>query len=88
VERLPAGRTFDGEPRGRFSVVPKVKILLWLLLLVVCWPVALFALVMYPAIWLVLVPLRIVGIAIEGVLAFVRALFFLPARLLSGSVRH
>jgi len=59
-----------------------VKILLWLLLLVVCWPVALLALVLYPFVWLLLLPFRILGIAVEGVLAFLRALFFLPARVL------
>jgi hypothetical protein len=59
-----------------------VKILLWLLLLVVCWPVALLALLLYPFVWLLLLPFRIVGIAVEGVLAFLRALFFLPARVL------
>jgi hypothetical protein len=59
-----------------------MKILLWLLLLVVCWPVALLALVLYPIVWVLLLPFRIVGIAVEGVLAFLRALFFLPARVL------
>jgi len=59
-----------------------MKVLLWLLLLVVCWPVALLALVLYPVVWLLLLPLRIVGIAVEGVLAFLRALFFLPSRVL------
>ncbi|HET9794126.1 MAG TPA: hypothetical protein VFS34_06655 [Thermoanaerobaculia bacterium] len=61
-----------------------MKVLLWLLLLVVCWPVALLALVLYPFVWLLLLPFRIVGVAVEGVLAFLRALFFLPARVLSG----
>jgi len=59
-----------------------VKWLLWLLLLVVCWPVALLALVLYPLVWLLLLPLRIVGIAVDGVLELLRALFTLPARLL------
>jgi hypothetical protein len=59
-----------------------MKILLWLLLLAVCWPVALLALVLYPVVWVLLLPFRIVGIAVEGVLAFLRALFFLPARVL------
>ena len=61
-----------------------MKVLLWLLLLVVCWPVALLALVLYPFVWLLLLPFRIVGVAVEGVLAFLRALFFLPARVLTG----
>ena len=59
-----------------------MKVLLWLLLLVICWPVALLALLLYPFVWLVLLPFRIVGIAVDGVLAFLRALFFLPARVL------
>lgn len=59
-----------------------MKVLLWLLLLVLCWPVALLALLLYPVVWLLLLPFRIVGIAVEGVLAFLRALFFLPARVL------
>jgi hypothetical protein len=58
------------------------RFLLWLILLVLCWPLALLALVLYPFVWLVLLPFRIVGIAVGGVLQFLRALFFLPARLL------
>jgi hypothetical protein len=57
---------------------------LWCLLLIVCWPIALLALLLYPFIWLLLLPFRIVGIAVHGVLAFVRALFFLPVRILRG----
>jgi hypothetical protein len=56
----------------------------WLLLLAVCWPLALLALVLLPVVWLVLLPLRLVGIAVGGALALVRALVFLPARLLRG----
>ena len=57
---------------------------LWCLLLVFCWPMALLALVAYPFVWLILLPFRIVGIAVHGVLAFLRALFFLPVRILRG----
>ena len=57
---------------------------LWCILLVVCWPVALVALVLYPIIWLLLLPFRIVGIAVEGVFALLRAILFLPARVLRG----
>jgi len=57
---------------------------LWCLLLVFCWPIALLALIAYPFVWLILLPFRIVGIAVHGVLAFLRALFFLPARVLRG----
>ena len=61
-----------------------VKFLLWCLLLVLCWPLALLALVLYPLIWLVLLPFRLVGIAVDGVLGFVRAVVMLPARVLGG----
>lgn len=56
--------------------------LLWLLLAFVCWPLALLALVLYPLVWLLLVPFRIVGFAVGGVLDFLKALFYLPARLI------
>jgi len=57
---------------------------LWCLLLIFCWPIALLALIAYPFVWLLLLPFRIVGIAVHGVLAFLRALFFLPVRVLRG----
>ena len=57
---------------------------LWCLLLVFCWPIALLALIAYPFVWLILLPFRIVGIAVHGALAFLRALFFLPVRILRG----
>jgi len=57
---------------------------LWCLLLVFCWPIAILALVLYPLVWLILLPFRIVGIAVHGVLAFLRALLFLPVRVLRG----
>ncbi|MEO1083262.1 MAG: hypothetical protein AAFY88_03385 [Acidobacteriota bacterium] len=56
--------------------------LVWCLLFVLCWPLALLALVLYPVIWLLLLPFRLVGIAVEGVFAFLKAVLFLPARLL------
>jgi len=61
--------------------------LLWLLLFVVCWPLALLAIVVYPIVWLILLPSRLVGIAVDGVLAFFKAIIFLPARVLGGP-RH
>jgi hypothetical protein len=61
-----------------------VSFLLWLLLLIVCWPLALLALVLYPLVWLLLLPFRIVGIAVGGVLELVKAIIFLPARVLRG----
>ena len=56
--------------------------LVWLLLFIVCWPLALVALVLYPLVWLLLLPFRLLGIAVGGVLALVRGVVFLPARLL------
>ncbi|MGA7857017.1 MAG: hypothetical protein WCA11_03770 [Terracidiphilus sp.] len=59
-----------------------VKFLLFCILLVLCWPLALLALVLYPFVWLVLLPFRLVGIAVGGVLELVSAIIFLPARML------
>ncbi len=56
--------------------------ILWCILFVLCWPLALLALVLYPLVWLVLLPFRIVGIAVGGVLEFLRAIIMLPARAL------
>jgi hypothetical protein len=56
----------------------------WLLLLVVCWPIALVALVVYPFVWLILLPFRLVGVTFEAVFALLRAVLFLPARVLGG----
>jgi hypothetical protein len=64
-----------------------VKLLLWLLLLVVSWPLALLALVAYPFLWLLSIPFRIVGGVLEGLVELVRALFLLPARVLGGRAR-
>lgn len=60
------------------------KFLLWLILLVLCWPLALLALVLYPFVWLLLLPFKVVGIAVGGILDLVKALIFLPARILGG----
>jgi hypothetical protein len=56
--------------------------LLWCILFVFCWPLALIALVLYPIVWLLLLPFRLVGIAVHGVLSLVSAVIFLPARVL------
>jgi hypothetical protein len=61
-----------------------LAVLLWLILLVLCWPVALLALVLWPIVWVLTLPFRLLGIAVEGVFALLRALLFLPARLLGG----
>ena len=58
--------------------------LLWCLLFVDCWPLALLALILYPIVWLILLPFRIVGIAVGGVFELLRAIMFLPARVLRG----
>lgn len=58
--------------------------LLWLLLLVVCWPLALLALLLYPVVWVLLLPFRILGVAVDGVLGLLRAVVRLPARILGG----
>jgi hypothetical protein len=82
---------------SNFSISPRVSLfgggvsmiafLLWCFLFIVCWPVALLALILYPIVWLMLLPFRIVGIAVHGVLALVLAAILLPARLLSAPFR-
>jgi hypothetical protein len=64
-----------------------LNFLLWCILLILCWPLALLALVLYPLVWLVLLPFRIVGIAVGGALELVKAIIFLPAHVLRGRVR-
>jgi hypothetical protein len=59
-----------------------LKFLLWLLLLVFCWPLAILAMLLWPIVWLLLLPFRLIGIAVEGVFALLRAVLLLPARLL------
>lgn len=74
------------EPQGtRRSYLPDVlTFLVWLVLLVVCWPIALAAILLYPIIWLILLPFRLLGLAVTGVFEFLRALIMLPARALGG----
>ena len=62
-----------------------MKILLLLLLFVLCWPLTLLALILYPLIWLLSLPFRLIGIAVEGVFELLRAIFLLPSRLLKGA---
>jgi hypothetical protein len=64
-----------------------LSFLLWCLLFILCWPLALLALILYPIVWLLLLPFRIVGIAVHGVLALVTAVILFPARLLSAPFR-
>ena len=61
-----------------------VHVLLFLILLVLCWPLALVALLLFPLIWLILLPFRLVGFAVGACSAFIKALFLLPARVLAG----
>lgn len=63
------------------------KFLLWLILLVLCWPLAVLALLLYPIVWLVLLPFRLVGIAVDGVFGLIKGIILLPARVLSGPSR-
>jgi hypothetical protein len=62
--------------------------LIWLLMFFLCWPLALLALIIYPFVWLLLLPFRIVGIAVGGVLELLRAILFLPARVLRPRRHH
>lgn len=64
------------------------KFLLWLLLLVFCWPLAILALILYPFVWLFTLPFRLFGIAVDAVFEFLKALLLLPARVLGGNPSH
>ena len=75
---------YDGSFRRAIWVV---KLLLWLLLLIFCWPLAVLALILYPIIWLLLLPFRLIGIAVDGVFELLRAILLLPARILRGGHR-
>ncbi len=61
--------------------------ILWLILLVVCWPLALLALLLYPIVWLLLLPLRLIGITVDAVFKFLHSILLLPARVLRGPSR-
>ena len=61
-----------------------IKVVLWFILFVLCWPLAILALLLYPLIWLILLPFRILGIAVSGVLSVFKAIIMLPARILGG----
>jgi hypothetical protein len=61
-----------------------VTFILWLLLFIFCWPLALLALLLYPIVWIISIPFRLLGIAVEGMFSFVHALLTLPARVLRG----
>ncbi|MFN0156547.1 MAG: hypothetical protein ACKVRP_00580 [Bacteroidota bacterium] len=61
-----------------------IKFLLWFLLLVVCWPLALLALVLYPIIWLLMLPFRLIGITVDALFQTIKSIILLPARVLGG----
>jgi hypothetical protein len=61
-----------------------IRFLLWLILLVLCWPLALLALILYPFVWLLLLPFRLIGITVTAVFALLKAILMLPARILRG----
>jgi hypothetical protein len=63
-----------------------IKFILWLILLLICWPLAILILLLYPLIWLFLLPFRLLGIVVKGVFEFIKALFLLPARVLKSIV--
>ncbi len=65
-----------------------MNFLLWLILLVLCWPMAFLALVLWPVVWLLKLPFRVIGISVEAALALLRALLFLPSRLLWGEIER
>ena len=80
-----AARTVRSNKRLRPDVFSDMtRFLVWCVLLVLCWPIALLAVLLYPIVWILLLPFRIVGIAVDGVLGLVRAIVMLPARLLGG----
>jgi hypothetical protein len=74
----------QGSGLRQWSKEMMVKFLLWCILLLLCWPLALLALVLYPIVWLLLLPFRIVGIAVDGVFDLLRGILFLPGRILRG----
>jgi hypothetical protein len=82
---ITARLAVTAEPGAADSVLfSMVKFLLWCLLLVFSWPLALLALVLYPLVWLLLIPFRLIGIVVDGALGLVRGIVMLPARLLAG----
>ena len=65
-----------------------LRFLLFLLLLAICWPLALLALILWPIVWLLSIPFRLLGIAVDGVFELFRAVIMLPARILGGGTRR
>lgn len=69
-------------------IVEGVTLILWLVLLILAWPVALLALLLYPIVWVLVLPFRIIGISVAGVLEAIRAVVMLPARILGGGPKR
>jgi len=65
-----------------------VVFLLWIIVLILCWPLAIAALILYPLLWIFLLPFRLIGITVEGIFALLKAVIFLPARILGGGFRN
>lgn len=84
IDRIPAAGGREVAEKRKERVVMKFLMLLiaWCVLLVLCWPLALLLVVLAPLVWLVCLPFRVLGVAVEGLLALIRAVFLLPARLL------
>jgi len=83
MENAARERSAAGFPGGSLMI----KFLLWLILLVLCWPLALLALILYPLIWLLLLPFRLLGMTVNAVFDLLKAIITLPARVLSGRKR-
>lgn len=81
---LPVALAPCDRARIRSEDAAMMTLLLWLLLLIFCWPLALLALILWPLVWLIALPFRLLGFAVDGVFEFLRALFMLPARVLGG----
>jgi len=73
-----------GREQGGAARPLMIKFLLWVILFILCWPIALLALVLWPLVWLLSLPFRLIGITVSGVFELLRAIVFLPARLLGG----
>jgi hypothetical protein len=65
-----------------------VTFLLWIIVLILCWPLALAALILYPIVWLFLLPFRLIGITVTGVFALLKSIIMLPARIIGSGFRH
>ena len=81
---MPRVELLPPRVRNLYREVLMAAFFLWCILFILCWPVALLAVVLFPIVWLITLPFRILGIAVNGVFALLAALFFLPVRVLRG----